>query len=82
MRRLLTTIFTILILAANVSAAAIVTKTPERAAGQQHMLAYAAPAIDTVRVGFIGLGMRGVSAVERFLHIPGAKIAALCDIEP
>ena len=82
MRLLLTNLFTILILAANVSAAAIVTKTPERAADQQHMLAYAAPAIDTVRVGFIGLGMRGVSAVERFLHIPGAKIAALCDIEP
>ena len=41
-----------------------------------------APAIDTVRVGFIGLGMRGSSAVSRYLHIPGAKVAAICDIEP
>lgn len=33
-------------------------------------------------VGFIGLGMRGPSAVERFVHIPGAKVTALCDVEP
>lgn len=55
--------------------------TPERPAGQQHMVGFAAAPIDTVRVGFIGLGMRGPSAVERFVHIPGAKITALCDIE-
>ena len=60
----------------------LTTKVPVRPAGQKDMLAFAAPAIDTVRVGFIGLGMRGPSAVERFVHIPGTKIAALCDIEP
>ncbi len=38
--------------------------------------------LDTVRVGFIGLGMRGPGAVERFTHIPGAKTVALCDIRP
>ena len=32
------------------------------------------------RVGFIGLGMRGPSAVERWTHIPGTKIVALCDL--
>ena len=26
--------------------------------------------------------MRGPGAVERFTHIPGTKIVALCDIEP
>ncbi|WP_298650068.1 Gfo/Idh/MocA family oxidoreductase, partial [uncultured Proteiniphilum sp.] len=36
--------------------------------------------IDTVRVGFIGLGMRGPGAVQRFTHIPGTKIVALCDL--
>ena len=41
-----------------------------------------APKLDTVRVGFIGLGMRGPSAVERFTHIPGTKVVALCDIRP
>lgn len=62
--------------------AAIVTDVPERPAGQTDMVAFAAEKIDTVRVGFIGLGMRGPSAVERFTHIPGTKIVALCDIEP
>ena len=32
------------------------------------------PKIDTVRVGFIGLGMRGPGAVARWTHIPGTKI--------
>ena len=58
------------------------TAVPERPAGQTDMVAYAAPAIDTVRVGFIGLGMRGPGAVERFTHIPGTKIVALCDLVP
>lgn len=60
---------------------AITTDIPERPAGQTDMVGYAAEPIDTVRVGFIGLGMRGPSAVKRFTHIPGAKIVALCDIE-
>lgn len=40
------------------------------------------PKLDTVRVGFIGLGMRGPGAVERFYHIPGTKVVALSDIRP
>ena len=55
---------------------------PTRPAGQEDAVLMTAPAIDTVRVGFIGLGMRGSSAVSRYLHIPGAKVAAICDIEP
>lgn len=55
---------------------------PERPQGQTDMVGFAADPIDTVRVGFIGLGMRGPSAVERFIHIPGTQIVALCDIEP
>jgi predicted dehydrogenase len=55
------------------------TAVPERPSGQKHVLGLRAPKLDTVRVGFIGLGMRGPGAVERFTHIPGVKIAALCD---
>ena len=58
------------------------TDVPERPAGQEDMVAFAAPKLDTVRVGFIGLGMRGPGAVERFTHIPGTKIVALCDLRP
>lgn len=53
---------------------------PSRPAGQEDAILMTAPKIDTVRVGFIGLGMRGISAVERFIHIPGTKIVALCDL--
>lgn len=60
----------------------IVIDTPARPAGQQDAVAMTADPIDTVRVGFIGLGMRGPGAVNRFTHIPGVKIVALCDVEP
>lgn len=44
-----------------------------------NMSGYAAPPLGKVRVGFIGLGMRGPGAVERMAHIEGVEIAALCD---
>lgn len=51
---------------------------------QQHfnMCGFAAPKLDTVRIGFIGLGNRGPDAVERMRHIEGVEIKALCDIRP
>ncbi len=55
---------------------------PERPAGQTDVVGLALPPMDTVRVGFIGLGMRGPGAVERFTHLDGVKIVALCDIRP
>lgn len=55
---------------------------PKRPAGQKDVLNLVSEKLDTVRVGFIGLGMRGPGAVERFIHIPGTKIVALCDIRP
>lgn len=59
----------------------IKTEVPERTSDQISMVGYAAPALDTVRVGFIGMGMRGPGAVDRFLHIPGTKVVAICDVE-
>lgn len=59
----------------------IVIDTPERPAGQQNVLGLTAPKMQTVRVGFVGLGMRGPGAVYRFTHIPGVQIVALCDYE-
>ncbi len=58
----------------------IQTDVPERPSGQKDVLGLTASKLDTVRVGFIGLGMRGPGAVRRFTHIPGTKIVALCDI--
>ncbi|MFA7141034.1 MAG: Gfo/Idh/MocA family oxidoreductase [Proteiniphilum sp.] len=62
------------------SARVIRTEVPERPAGQKDVLGLVTPKMDTVRIGFIGLGMRGPGAVERFTHIPGTKIVALCDL--
>jgi len=47
-----------------------------------NMCGYAAPKIDIVRVGVVGLGMRGSDAVERLSYIEGLEIVALCDKYP
>ena len=60
----------------------IVTDEPKRAAGQESMLAFRADPIPVVRVGFVGLGMRGPGAVSRFTHLEGVEIKALCDKYP
>lgn len=57
----------------------IVVETPQRPAGQENVLNLVTPKLKVVRVGFVGLGMRGTGAVERWTHIPGVQIVALCD---
>ena len=47
-----------------------------------NMCGYAAPKLDKVRIGFIGLGNRGPGAVERMTHIEGTEVKGLCDIRP
>jgi len=59
----------------------IKTPVPERPAGQSDVLELKTDALPTVRVAFIGLGMRGPGAVERMTHIPGVEVIALCDVE-
>ena len=39
-----------------------------------NMCGYAAPKLDTVRVGVVGLGMRGPGAVQRLSVIEGVEI--------
>jgi hypothetical protein len=46
------------------------------------MCGYAAPKLNKVRIGFVGLGMRGPGAVQRMSHIDGVEIVALCDKRP
>ena len=59
----------------------IVTEVPQRPSGQQNALGLTTPKLKVVRVGFVGLGMRGPSAVERWTYIDGTQIMALCDHE-
>src|SRR5690606_6266169 len=54
--------------------------TSEKTSAQSfNMSGYAAPKLDKVRIGFIGMGSRGPGAVDRMSHIEGVEIAALCD---
>ena len=57
----------------------IILDEPKPSAEQQSMLEFRCEPLDTVRVGFVGLGMRGPSAVERFTYIDGVAINGLCD---
>ena len=45
-----------------------------------NMCGYAAPKLDKVRIGFVGIGDRGSGAVKRMTFIDGVEIVALCDI--
>ena len=43
---------------------------------------FAAPAIDTVRIGYVGIGGQGSGHVRNLLKVPGCRITAVCDIRP
>ncbi len=65
---------------ARVKSDKIIWKDPGRQ--DFNMCGYAAPKLDTVRIGVVGLGMRGSGAVERLSYIEGVEITALCDKYP
>ena len=60
------------------------TTQPARDTNRDHfnMSGWAAPKLERVRIGFIGLGNRGPGAVDRMSHIDGTDIKALCDLRP
>ncbi len=60
----------------------IKTDVPARPAGQENVIGLTAKPIDTVRIGVIGLGMRGAFAVERLSYVPGAVVTAVSDLLP
>jgi len=59
----------------------LLTNVPARSQ-RFNMSGYAAPKIETVRIGFIGLGMRGPGGVDAMSKIEGVEIKGLCDIRP
>jgi hypothetical protein len=69
-------------LATGLEANAEIQSTPHAAKTSFNMCGYAAPKLDTVRVGIVGLGQRGSGAVERLAYIEGVEITALCDKYP
>ncbi|MDD2474740.1 MAG: Gfo/Idh/MocA family oxidoreductase [Dysgonamonadaceae bacterium] len=60
-------------------------KIPHEISAKKHkqsfnMSGYAAPKLDVVRIGYIGIGGRGLGSVKRMRLIDGVEIRALCDI--
>lgn len=55
-------------------------KTTAGLAPVGNMTLFKAPALRKVRVGVVGLGMRGPGAVHRLSSIPGVEVVALCDL--
>jgi predicted dehydrogenase len=43
---------------------------------------FAAAPIETVRIGYVGIGGQGSGHVSNLLKIPGCRITAVCDIRP
>jgi len=58
----------------------IKVSVPVRPAKQHDVINLTTPKMDVVRVGVIGLGMRGSTTLEVISHVPGIKIVALCDL--
>lgn len=57
--------------------------SPEEKMSQKfNMCGYRAPRVDTVRIGFVGLGNRGGAAVPRINYIDKVAINGLCDVRP
>ena len=60
----------------------IKTDVPARPDGQENVIGLRTDPIDTVRIGFVGLGARGAFAVYRYTNVPWTKVVALCDVLP
>ena len=65
------------------AAAAVATgHQPQATSQQQPSALFAAPPMDRVRIGFVGVGGQGSVHVENFLTLEGVEVKAICDIVP
>lgn len=78
---LLTVIAALSLISCKENVNVIKTVVPERPAGQESVIGLRTEPIETVRIGVVGLGMRGGSALGRLASVPDCRITAICDIE-
>ncbi|MBP6979296.1 MAG: Gfo/Idh/MocA family oxidoreductase [Lentimicrobiaceae bacterium] len=69
-------------LAAGRSAQTMQSSPLPRAHDQKSVMGLTCEPLEKVRIGVIGLGMRGMEAVERLLYVEGVEIKAVCDVLP
>ena len=48
--------------------------------GGAQMAGFVAPRLRRIRVGFVGIGVRGSYALKRLSVLPGVDVAAICDV--
>lgn len=76
-----------LVLGSERGAAATASRDPSRPGLEPVPTPFAAPAgftvpaLERVRMGFVGVGLQGGGHVENYLKIDGVEIVALCDID-
>lgn len=70
------------VLATGLESSASIKHPSEIKSSSFNMSGFAAPKLDIVRIGIVGLGQRGSGAVERLSYIDGVEITALCDKYP
>ncbi|MGM9736571.1 MAG: Gfo/Idh/MocA family protein [Candidatus Cryptobacteroides sp.] len=80
MRKLASVLLAFMVIVSCTTDGLVRVAAPKRPAGQEDMVGFAAPTLDTVRIGFVGLGMRGPDAVRRMTYIEGTRTVALCDL--
>ena len=68
--------------AAAVTGAVALTGAPAVSAAAAAGPFVSAAPIETVRIGYVGIGGQGGSHVQNLLKIPGCRITAVCDIRP
>ena len=57
-------------------------ETPIPARQGESVMGLTCEPLKTVRIGLIGLGMRGMEGIDRLLSVEGAEITAVCDVVP
>ena len=62
------------------AAGALATRRASPVEAQASQAPFAAAPIETVRIGYVGIGGQGSSHVQNLLKIPGCRISAVCDI--
>ena len=65
--------------AAAVGRGAVAKAAP--AQGGASLAGFVAPKLEKIRVGVIGTGGRGGSAVHRLCRVPGVEVVALCELD-
>ena len=65
-----------------VAAGALAARDMAAVEAQASAAPLAAPPMETVRIGYVGIGGQGGGHVRNLVKIPGCRITAVCDIRP